>query len=165
MYLLRIKKRKWDRLDLSWLQTDEVHSDPITDLDTEEGVLSVWEIDDDGSNLSLVIAALASNRDKLAKFEYGLFDEQYPKKLNINVEVTEGGTSVQEANRYHRDLTKLTIQKLALLVGDVFTSIEKFRLDKDEVQDEIVESVKQNRIDINRLRSQKLKSEIESALS
>jgi len=76
LYLLMINKRKWDRLNVPWLKPNQIQADPLGDLRINEGALSVWHIEDDESNLDLVIAALVATRQNFDKFEYGLFDQE-----------------------------------------------------------------------------------------
>jgi hypothetical protein len=54
-------------------------------LRVNEGTLSVWHIEDDRSNLDVVIAALAATRQNVDKFEYGLFDQEIADRLGIKV--------------------------------------------------------------------------------
>ncbi len=73
-YLIMIKKRKWDKLSVPWLQGQGIQADPLSDLRISDGNLSVWHIKDDMTNLNDVILALAITRSNIDKLEYGLFD-------------------------------------------------------------------------------------------
>ena len=68
-YLLMIKKRNWDNLDVSWLINNDIQADPLCGLLIIEGSMSVWYIDDSKLYLDLIIAALVVNRQNLDKFE------------------------------------------------------------------------------------------------
>lgn len=61
-FLLSITKRKWDKLDVPWLPSHDIQGDPLGALRLNDGTLSVWHIDDDKSNLDIVITALAVTR-------------------------------------------------------------------------------------------------------
>ena len=152
-YLLMIKKRRWDYLEAGWLGAQEIQADPLGDLRIEEGNLSVWHIDDDKTNLDLVISALASARQSLDKFEYALFDQKLIRQINIQTRETPGNTPIKPANSWHRDLIHLTIDKTAQLVKAIFHNAEKRRLLEDDVKERIKKCVDQEMLDLQKIPS------------
>ena len=163
-YLLKFTRgRSWDVLHLDWLQEGEVQSDPITDLRTKEGKLSVWEIDADRTNLELVLLALACSRQNFDPLDFGLFDVGALGELGIGVEDKKGDSPVPRANKYHRDLTSLTISRLAGLIYAIFPVIDKDRKLPGQVRKLVLDAwtsdVDQDSID------HRLKQRIEEALS
>jgi hypothetical protein len=73
-FLLRnISKPKWARYE--WMEPGSAPAEALTDLRPTNNALSVWRIEADHSNLSAVLAAFASNRDRLDKLDYALVDE------------------------------------------------------------------------------------------
>ena len=53
----------------------EVPADALTDLRANNNELSVWSVESDHGNLNVVLAAVASHRDRLDKLDYTLIDE------------------------------------------------------------------------------------------
>ena len=140
-YLLIVKLRNWDEpTEASWLGELDLPADPIGDLRTKENSLSVWQINKDNSNLDLVVVALATNRVKLDKFEFGLFDEAIVRSLGIHAQFP--GPSfplphVPLANQWHRDLIHLTADKLVQLGRILFSALDKQLLLDTEVADKV----------------------------
>lgn len=60
-HLLRsVTKPKWERP--GWMAAGEIPADALTDLRADHNELSVWSVDpDNGTNLKMVLAALASS--------------------------------------------------------------------------------------------------------
>ena len=69
-------------------------ADPLGDLVTKENRLSVWQIDDDRSNLGDVIAALAASRDFLDTFDYALFNDELLAQARITRSRSAGVTVI-----------------------------------------------------------------------
>lgn len=162
-YLVKFsRKRNWDILQFDWLVRGEVQSDPITDLRTKDGKLSVWEIDEDRSNLELVLLALACTRWDLDEIDFGLFNGEVAQELGIAIEHGRANTPVRRANPYHRNLTELTVSRLANFVYAAFPHIEKERRLPGEVTKLILEAwsgeVKQDEVDA------RLREKIEQAI-
>jgi len=134
------RKRAWDILTQDWLKEGDVQCDPITDLRSNDGKLSIWEIMDDSSNLDFVILALACSRNKFEEVDYGLFDPSIVEGLGIPIEKSLGKTPVSKANIYHRDLVKLTVTMLARLVNQMFFNIDKDRRLDVEVKKLVLEA-------------------------
>lgn len=150
-YLLMINKRKWDRLNVPWLKPNQIQADPLGDLRVNEGALSVWHIEDDKSNLDLVIVALAAARQNFDKFEYGLFDQNIASGFNIKVQITPGNSLIDTANAWHRDFIELTAEQALNLVNTIFDDLEKHRLYDDEVQNRILEAIKTGHLNLQNL--------------
>lgn len=140
-YLLKFdRKRNWDVIPLEWLGAGEVRSDPITDLRTRDGKLSVWEIEEDNSNLELVLLALACTRTNFELIDFGLFDGGVLDKVGIPIERSKASTPVPRANGYHRDVVRLTVSRIAALVNALFFVIDKDRRLEGDVKRLIVDS-------------------------
>jgi len=154
MYLIKITKRKWDRLnDSDWLQANEIQADPLGDLRPFDGRLSIWDICEDSSKLDEIIAALVLNTNDWNTFEYGLFDRNIPKELGITIECIIGKTPIPEANEYHRELIHLTTEMYTLFVNNVFLILKKERLYKDDIEKKVrivASKIKVNEIYLNK---------------
>jgi hypothetical protein len=91
--LRRIDKRRWDWVgeEIPWLPAGELPAAPLTDLQTSiDSVLSVWQIQEDMSNLEEVVAAIAATRDTSDKFDYALFEMEFLAAAGIRPESTRG---------------------------------------------------------------------------
>lgn len=161
LFLLKITKRKWDKLPFGWLKANEVQGDPLGDLRIQDGTLSVWHIEDNHSNLKLIITALASNRDRFDKFDYGLFDQTLLDEIDIKIKETPGKTPIESVNLFHRDLTQLTINKTATLVNAIFDSLQKKRVLGEEIESLIRDGVKKSLIDLRKVKKS-MKGRIQS---
>jgi hypothetical protein len=159
-YLLRIKKRKWDKLNLPWLEPNQIQADPLGDLNISEGTLSVWHIEDDKSNLDLVIAALAVNRQNFDKFEYGLFDQKIVDSIKLKIQIVPGDTPIDNVNSWHRDLVELTVDKASSLVKAIFDNFDKQRLLVDDVKTKIINAAKEGSINLQNVKDPTMKNEI-----
>lgn len=121
-YLRAIKIAKWRRhAGVAWLADNEIQADALGDLKTETNALSVWEVDDDRSNLGRVLTAVAANRDHLSDLSYVLLTKDDLRAIGAKIASSEGGTVDREVNKWHRDIVELTTQKLhqiAVVVND-----------------------------------------------
>lgn len=104
----------WDTTQFSsWLKEGELPSCIVMDLRADDNALSLWEIQDDKSNLPNVIAAIASNR-KLVKddFDYALLDKNHLDELSFTPLKKVAKTAYLDVNRFHRDVPNLSINKV-----------------------------------------------------
>lgn len=150
-YLLKIIKRKWDKLNLPWLEPDQIQADPLGDLRINEGELSLWYIDEDRSNLDLIITALAVNRESFDKLEYGLFDQRIVEEIGLKIQKTPGATPIDSANFWHYDLIHLTIEKASNLVKSIFGNLVKQRILADDLRDKVLKAIRDGNIDLQKL--------------
>lgn len=158
-YLLMIKKRNWDNLDVSWLINNDIQADPLCGLLIIEGSMSVWYIDDSKLYLDLIIAALVVNRQNLDKFEYGLFDHNVLDDVEIKVEKTTGTTPIDNINSFHRDLTQLTIDKATILIKAIFPTIQKERVPVENVKQKVIIALEKEQINFNKV-NRSMKSQL-----
>jgi hypothetical protein len=94
---------------------------------------------------------LKINKRKWDKVEYGLFDDEIIEKVNIDAQISPGNTPIEIANRWHRDLIHLTVEKASNLVKAIFGNLEKKRLDREEIQNMILRAFRDNRINLSRV--------------
>ena len=112
-FLLRkIRKSKWENLPT---RPGEIRADALIDLKTDNDDLSLWIIDDECSNVDLVISALVADSYKqLEKFDYALLGAAEVQEAGFLLEKLPGNTLCGEANEFHRDIRNLT-------AGDILT--------------------------------------------
>jgi len=152
MFLITIKKRKWDELlDAAWLPKGEIQADPLGDLHPSEGSISIWWVDEQLLNLDDIIVALALTRDKWDIFEYGLFDSSIPGNLGLLVKETIGKTPLPQINHFHRDLVELTVDKYVQFIKGIFPQVQKERAYRDDIWEKVREARNKHLIDANLL--------------
>lgn len=120
--LLRRIQRKpnWDPQGefSTYLPSGQAPADALSDIATDANRLSIWQIDDEGTNLDRVLAAIASPRTNLQKLDYLIFDIQDVQVLEISIEASQGNTFDEEANKsWHFHLTRLSATALANLAN------------------------------------------------
>jgi hypothetical protein len=154
-YLFRtIKKARWNRENKpAWLGINQVPADTFRDLQTREGQLSVWFIEDDLSNLNDVIVAVTSNKEHVEKCDYALFDEKECTNLGIQLEDCEGTTPLKSANSWHRLFTELTGAKLIELAKVIYYKGKRDRFAFPDVKGKILSVYSKGEIDESQLRT------------
>lgn len=147
-FILRKLDRRAAFYPLDWIQEGDVAADALSNLRTTGNTLSVWQIDENRTNLDRVVAALAAGRMKLDKFDYALIDRQALEPLGIRLVKEAGGSSDQDANaRWHHDITGLSGSTLLELAYTLQTRAEFKRIHKKNVRNLIVASIDNRFID------------------
>lgn len=166
MLLLRkIRKPKWYKNpEIEWLKEGELQADALGDLGTKNNILSMYEIQEDRSNLESVVTALAVNCDSIANFDYALLNCKYVSNLGIEVQSTKGGTPDKTVNSSHYDLIELTAPRLMKLAETIQTSAERGRVREKTVLKLIVATVQQGTINLGDLKCP-LKKKIRDSLA
>lgn len=147
------------------LTNDDIPADPLGDFaNTTGNSLSVWLVDEDKTNFSRVVTAMAANRERVDKFDYVLFREELLDTVGIKVAESKGDTPDAEANEFHRNLVELSASKVVALTKNVFENrLEIGRVDKATLEESIVKAVRERQIPVARL-NRKLRSTVEALL-
>lgn len=163
--LRKIRKAKWYKLaGASGPGEHEIQADALWDLKTEDNQLSVWNIEDDQSNLDLVLTAVAANCQFITNVDYVLIDQRILTGLNIQVIQTNGNSPYQAANKWHRDLLDLSAGRLLELAKEIYKNSDgRMRKGDKEVKQLLVSAVTSHHIDTTSLH-QDLQRQIEKAL-
>ena len=76
---------KWESAGFpEWLPNNELPSDLLKDLRTDNNQLSVWQVKEDKSNLDEVITAIASKRKTLKdNLDYALIKKEIIEKISF----------------------------------------------------------------------------------
>ncbi len=165
-HLLRVSnnKRRWDKYpDVSWLAVNELQADALSDLKTDGGKLSVWQVEDDESNLQRLVAALAANRDKLDKVDYVLVDQKILEYISANAKIVLGDSPDEEANRWHLDLTELSVTKVVNLSRAISEANKVRRVLPKEVKAWVRTAIQSGWIDISNV-NEKIRPEIKKLI-
>jgi hypothetical protein len=143
---------KWlSQEDGSWVPEGEIPADPLGDLPTDRGALSIWFVEDDESNLTRILCALAAKRDFLANFDYLLLDDRVTEELSLKVAQVPGDTADPEANACHRDIIELTATKLARLARAMYVAPRR-RVSEKRVRNLLEEALRGKWLDPTKLK-------------
>ncbi len=156
-----VDKRRWEWDHITWLPPRELPAAPLGDLRTSADCkLSVWNIEDDKSNLQRLIAALAAKRQHADKFDFALFSEEVLQTASIHVEVSRGDSADAEVNkRWHRDLVELSSSKLVELAKLIHQHGVLERFQEKEIKTLIIEGIDAGRINPDTL-DKRLKNDV-----
>ena len=170
LVLRAIRQNRWDSQSImraSWLQDGDIVADPLSDLNTKMGKISVWHIEDDRSNLDRVLAALATapQKDSITSLDYVIFDESLFKKIGLRVEVTPGGTVDKTANStWHRDVVEISGHRLVELAKVILEKGEIDGILRAKLLELIKKQITCGELDRNRL-NRKMKQSVEKLTS
>lgn len=127
MYLLRsFSLSKWSPnldKDLTNFETD-----PITVCTrTQANQLSVWQIESFDWNAELInkiIAAFALNKDNPASLDFIFLDGDLLTQRGIEIVHNDADTPYADMNKYHKDLTALTYEKLGIVANHIVDQLK-----------------------------------------
>jgi len=103
-----------------------VSSDLLRDFASSAATLSVWRVEDDRSNLDIVLTGFTAVWDKLDKLDFVLLDYAEVEAITGTLAITDGSTPFKPAVAEHRDITNLTIGKLVRLIEMTRRRDERF---------------------------------------
>lgn len=151
-FLLRkITKPKW--LKEMWLATGKAPANALGDLRSEENKISFWHIEDNKSNLTKVVAALASGRDFPTIFDYALIDQTLLTTIGIKIDHTVGNSFHKEADKYwHHNTIELSAENVAKIADIIMEHGTKERIGKNEVTSLVRQEITAGAIDVNPLK-------------
>ena len=153
-FILRKLDRRAAFHPLDWISKGDVSADALSDLRTTGNTLSVWQIDEERTNLERVVAALAAGRMKLDKLDYALIDRKILDSLGISLVKESGCSCDPDANAlWHQDIIGLSGSKLLELAFTLQTHAEFTRTQKKTVGNLISTSIDSGFIDADRLQN------------
>jgi len=156
LILRKIRKARWyyNQSGFPWLLESDIPADPLGDLATNNNELSVWQIDDDKSNLPRVAAALAANGDDISNLDYALFDQKLLNEINITLRPSKGNSPDETANQnWHSDIVELSARKLVELAKAILTHAEIKRIPEKEILHLLAQAVAADQIERTKLRA------------
>lgn len=158
-FLRTIRQARWLRPpSWDWLGSDDIQSDALLDLRTEDNTLSVYKVES-GEDIDRVVVALAANREEVQNVDYAIFDDTALTSSNISFIHKEGDTPDYEVNQLHYDVTNLTILSLvqmaqAVLLGErkrvlaktlkpqVQVALERHQLDRTKMKEKLLGQIR-----------------------
>ena len=151
-FILRKLDRRAAFHPVDWIQQGDVSADALSNLRTTGNALSVWQIDENQTNLQRVVAALAAGRMKLDKIDYALIDRRSLDPLGVRLIKEAGGSCDRDANSlWHQDITELSGSKLLELAFTLQTHAKFKRFHKKAVRNLIAASIEDGFIDSTQL--------------
>ena len=152
-FLRKIRKARW--YAPTWLTEGELPADPLGDLQTKNNGLSLWEVDDEQTNIIEVVVALASTSQNLSNIDYVLLAsdelERVQRRVGFDVRKTAGDSPYEDANKWHCDIVQLSASKLVELAAVVFRVGSKERVTEPSVLQYLVEAVSTKKLPLKRL--------------
>lgn len=152
-FLLRlIKRHRWYIEPAQpFLDAGNFPADPLADLNTENNILSVWQIDNGQSNLDRVVTALAANRQFADKVDYALVEQSAVDDLGIQIERAFGQTPDNHANGWHRDLRQLSATNLVGLAKAILDENKRGRISAKEIKRLLRDAVESGHVSFDEL--------------
>jgi hypothetical protein len=153
----RIANERWDpavtELD------SPLPSDPLADLVTKRGNLSLWLVTDDRSNLDRVITAVAANAGVVSNVPFVLIQRSLLEEHGFRIVESRGNTPLSEAVNEHRDVVGLDAGRLVEM-AELFRRHGVF----EEYSESRVRLLLAEAVNRRRLRRQDLKPDVQSHL-
>lgn len=147
-------KTNWDPKGefSNYLPSGQSPADALQDLRTKGNALSLWQVEDNGSNLDRVLAAIVSISDHLQTINYLMVDEQHVTSLNLKLVQSKGETHDAHANEnWHFDLTQLSASDLANLANTMLSHGQTDRRNDKSLASLLKGSVEKGYIDHSKL--------------
>jgi hypothetical protein len=114
-FLRKIRRARWDKQTfcdtMPWLQANEFPADPLGDLATVRGKMSVYEVPSPES-LKRIAAAIAAGGDAPSNVDYIVFDSEILAALPVQIEETLGECPAPDVNNLHRHITQVSAERL-----------------------------------------------------
>jgi hypothetical protein len=156
--LRKVVRNRWHKHaynpEFGWLANGEISADPLRDLGTSKGVLSVYIIDDPSNIVTLnrVTAGMACTTESLSNFEYVLFSLDAIAQAGLRLHETLGDTPDSYVNDLHRDIIEITARKLVDLLHIVWDDVTPIRINEKDVLKHILAGVSSKYIEPSKIR-------------
>jgi hypothetical protein len=162
-FLRKIKMARWRDVALcrQWLAEGEIPADPVCDLDTQDNSMSVYMADSGLRTIEELAAAYTAMRDSLQPFDYVIFESEDLDQVGIEVAGVQGTTPDSESNKLHRDLVRISAQKLVALTSRILQRNEAEicdRVNRKVVACHIMKGVQEGWLDLTKVNPKVLES-------
>ena len=153
LLLRKIRQARWyDHKAVPWLPEGSLQADALSDLKTESNALSMWQVQDDKSNLEDILTALAAHCDGPANLDYAIFDQDLLSAIGVEAKCAPEGTT--KAAVWHRALPELTAEKLMDLAGIIMRHAKRERLPERKIFSLVKGAVDRGEIPVVQLKPQ-----------
>jgi hypothetical protein len=165
LYYIRVldSKRYWDTKEhdqLSWLNNDELPSDALLNVKTQNNSLSIYLLDDEGADLEKILCAHASTRDHINRIDYVVISEDMLLETGMELENTPGQTPVNYVNDLHHDIVHISADRLIGMVKSSIINGWICRLTPPKVKKLI-----KSHVDIGTIKLEQLKHGVQTKLA
>ncbi|MFH1563085.1 MAG: hypothetical protein ABIF11_06695 [Nitrospirota bacterium] len=126
-------------------------ADALKNFKTKENALSVYEVENELTDIERILAAIAGTRDNVQEVEYASFDSNLLAEHEIKTNKIKGDTADDEVNNLHIDLIDLTAKQLYLLASSIQKDGKLIRILKKEIGIKITEGLKEGYLDKNKI--------------
>jgi tRNA(Leu) C34 or U34 (ribose-2'-O)-methylase TrmL len=141
--LRKVKQNRWFKTDAqTLLDSGDVPSDPLGDLNTSQSKLSVFQVDENLGNIERIARALALGSQRIDNVGFVLFDASLLDQASIGLDSTDGETMDAVVNKCHRDLTNLTGNKLVALTRLILVEGDSDTILKKRIEELILEGIR-----------------------
>lgn len=157
LLLRRIVIERWDAA-VTHLDSP-LPSDPLADLVTKGGRLSLWLVMDNRANIDRLITAVAANAGVVSNVPFVLIQQSLLEEHHFQIVESKGNTPLPEAVNEHRDVVDLDATRL-IEVAELFRRHGDF----NEYSELRVRELLADAVNGRRLRKQDLKKDVQEHL-
>lgn len=108
-----------------WRNKKFYDSDTIADLATTEHGISVWQVDDNNSNLEDVLLAMSMRRSKFEPFYYIVLKDTDIKKMGLSFNKELGETRYIQMKENHRNIELFNLCDLIKMSRYIMRRLKK----------------------------------------
>lgn len=160
LFLRVVRQRRWIRQpDEDWLEDGELKGDALSDLNTQDGRLSVYTVSSEADKQQVAVA-VAATRQNFSNMDYVVFSDSDLERFGITVQQTPGGTPDSRVNDLHYELGKLTVDRLVQLATIISVETPKRILEK-RIKILLLEAVSTGQLNNTNAMSQKMREKLE----
>ncbi len=147
LLLRKIRKNRWYKPDVAaGAPASPMPADPVGDLYTSGNDLSVFQIENDRSNLERVVTALGANAETISNVDYALFEDRLVTQVKLEINETPGGTPDEEVNKWHRDIAVGTADNLLALAKGIYSVCETERVSEKEIHSWVAQGLERGEL-------------------
>ncbi len=128
-----------------------LQADALKNFRTKENALSVYEVQNELTDIQRILAAIAGTRDNVQEVEYATFDSNLLEELEIKTNKIKGDTADDTVNNLHIDLIDLTAKQVCLLASSIQKAGELTRMLKKKIGKKIIEGLKEGYLNKNKI--------------
>lgn len=123
------------------LEMGDVPADPLSDLNTSQNKLSVFQVEEGQVDVDRIARALAVGFQHLDNLGYVLFDSSLLAQASIEFDRTDGNTVDPVVNKCHLDLINLSGNKLTKLAHLILSEGESDTILKKRIEELVREGI------------------------
>ena len=159
-FLRTVRQSRWYKYPaIDWLAEGELQGDALSDINTQNGKLSVYRINDE-DEMQHVIVALAATKENMANLDYILFDDYELSSFGITVIQSDGNTASTVANELHYELGNLSASRLVRL-AQVVSVGRQGRIPEQQIRVRLQKAADDGHLDKTRIKFKKMRDALQ----